>query len=136
MYKTDHFLPRQARDKHRENSKKITVFDPGVKGLSSFGMENPLIKLEYERKQTPPPGVFDFVVQHCAQSCEPTADGDGGGGLARTQSSLLEAEQEGFAGMLEDELGPVQSTPSFGVSPNCLIIRMCCPTWQIINFIG
>ena len=81
-------------------------------------MENPLIKLEYERKQTPPPGVFDFVVQHCAQSCEPTADGDGGGGLARTQSSLLEAEQEGFAGMLEDELGPVQSTPSFGVSPS------------------
>eukprot|EP01046_Picozoa_sp_COSAG06_P061506 COSAG06_NODE_13520_length_1249_cov_1.144348_2_plen_183_part_00 len=97
------------------------IVDPGVKGLSTFGMENPLIKLEYERKQTPPPGVFDFVVQHCAQSCEPAADGDGVGGLARTQSSLLEAEQEGFAGMLEDELGPVLSAPSFGVRSHFLI---------------
>lgn len=51
-------------------------------------------------------GVFDFVVHHCERMS--TRD-------ATTADSGLQ-EQEGFAKVLEDELGPLLSAPSFGAT--------------------
>lgn len=34
------------------------IINPGMKGLSALSVENPLEKLEYERKQMPPPSAF------------------------------------------------------------------------------